>query len=64
MREDGGGGGGGGGGGRRGGNLRKSIIKEKFVMKIFFSDIVEWSSENVRKMIPVDVKPNQNKKIS
>ena len=32
------------------------------MMKIFFSDIVEWSSKNFRKMIPADVKANKNKK--
>ena len=36
-------------------------LKEKFVTKIFFSD-VEWSSENLWKMISADVKANKNNK--
>ena len=38
------------------------VKKETFVMKIFFSDNVEWSSENLWKMISADVKANKNNK--
>ena len=40
----------------------ESVKKGKFVMKIFFSDIVEWSSKNLWKMTPADVKANKNNK--
>ena len=45
-----------------GGGLSESGKKETFVMKIFFSDNVEWSSENLWKMISADVKANKNNK--
>ena len=35
--------------------LSESVKKEKFVMKIFFSDNVEWSSKNLEKMVSADV---------
>ena len=38
--------------------LSESIKKGKFVVKIFFSDYVEWSSENLWKMMSADVKAN------
>ena len=40
----------------------QNFVKEKFVTKIFFLDIVEWSSKNLWKMIPADVKANKNNK--
>ena len=40
-----------------GGGLSESVKKEDI-----FSDIVEWSSKNFRKMITDDVKANKNKK--
>ena len=39
------------------GGLSESIKKEKFKMKIFFSDNVEWSSKNLKKM-SANVKAN------
>ena len=36
------------------------IEKGKFMTEVFFSDNVEWSSKNLWKMIPVDVKANKN----
>ena len=45
-----------------GGGLSESVKKETFVMKIFFSDNVEWSSENLWIMISADVKANKNNK--
>ena len=36
--------------------LSESVKKGKFVTKIFFADIVEWSSKNFTKIIPADVK--------
>ena len=45
-----------GGGGD--GGLRESVKKGKFVMKIFFSDNVVWSSKNEWKMISADIKSN------
>ena len=44
-----------------GGGLSQSVKKGKFVTKIFLSDIVEWSSKNLQKMIPPDVKANNKK---
>ena len=42
--------------------MTESFKKGKFVMKFFFSDNVEWSSENVWKMTSADVKANKNNK--
>ena len=39
-----------------GGEVSESIKKGKFVMKIFFSYNVEWSSKNLWKTISVNVK--------
>ena len=39
-----------------------SVEKENFWWKFFFSDIVEWSSKDLWKMIPADVKAITNKK--
>ena len=36
----------------------ESVKKGKCVTKIFFSDNVEWSSKNLRKMMSSDVKAN------
>ena len=36
--------------------------KRKFVMKIFFTDKTEWSSQNLWKMISADVKANKSNK--
>ena len=38
----------------------ESIQKGEFVMKFFFSDNVEWSSENLWKTISADVKTNKS----
>ena len=43
-----------------GGGLSQSVKKGKFVTKIFFSDIVEWNSKNLWKMISAGVKANKN----
>ena len=45
--------------GRAGAGVWSELI---FVTKIFFSDIVEWSSKNWWKIIPADVKANKNQK--
>ena len=45
-----------------GGGLSEAVKKGKFVMKIFFSDNVEWSSKNLWKMISADVKANKTNK--
>ena len=46
-----------------GGGLSDALKKWKFVMKIFFSDNVEWSSKNLWKMISADViKTTRNKR--
>ena len=44
-----------------GGGESEFVKKGKFVKKIFFSDNVELSSENLWKMISVDVTANKKK---
>ena len=38
--------------------MSESVKKGKFVTKILFSDNDEWSSNNLWKIMPVDVKAN------
>ena len=45
-------------GGGGGGGLSESVKEKKFVMKIFFSDNVKWSSKMLWKKIFTDVKIN------
>ena len=40
--------------------MSESVKIEKFVKKIFFSDNVGWSSENLWKMISADVETDKN----
>ena len=42
--------------------LSDFVRKEKFVTKIFLSDIAEWSLKNLWKIISVNVKVNKNNK--
>ena len=49
--------------GRWGGGGSEQIgWKGKFARKIFFSDIFDWSSKNLWKMISANVKANKNNK--
>ena len=44
------------------GGLSESVKEENLWQKYFFSDIFEWSSKNLWKMTPVDVKANKTKR--
>ena len=46
-----------------GGFENESVRKVKFETKIFFSDNAEWSSNNLWKMVSVDVKANKTTRI-
>ena len=48
--------------GRGGEGVEWIRYKRKFVMKITFTDNIEWSSKYLWKIISVDVKANKNNK--